>query len=652
MLGIYARISKEKELGKDRSINDQIKSGKDLAEKLNLNYEIYVDEGYSGTLDIEERPELIKLVDDILSKKITHVFAYDQSRLERNKDVWAKLYNLFQDKKIKLFFNNSGEFDFNSDENYLFSHITSLMNNFYTKIGSRKIKSVLKRNVEDGKVHSIPAYGYRKNSDGYLVIDEQEKEVIHKIFNLSLNGKGTDSIANILNASNIPTSYNKIGKGGYITKNKYTGEIKELKKTDAKWRGNTVRNIIKNTIYKGQRKWGNEIFEAPIIITEDLWNRVNENLSNNSNNRGKKVNHRYLLKGLIRCGKCGRNMVGRSRENKKDHYYQCSSKRYKGESCGNRSINIDKIEGIIWSRFFKGSDLLDLLKKDIIEKTSNKGFITENISTIKNQLQKLQQQKDNLILAVANGLLGDEDIKRQKNKIDSQIKESNILLKDYEAQFNNLENSNELIKNYIEEFEQFTDLLSFLEQKEIVGRYIENIKIISSEKDLDIYSLIIKFKIKTEEEHYLFFRKKNLLYSVNENELIYSKFFNDNTLKTVDFVPNSIMENIIFVPSENNFVLPPYIKNGKKLQFISNTIFPYGDIHSWSEDNVIGFYTKNPKLFCNNSGLSILSVSKENESYSFFCNEYRPFQDKPIRDWVKNWFKNQESSLLSEQSPN
>jgi site-specific DNA recombinase len=100
MLGIYARISKEKELGKDRSINDQIKSGKDLAEKLNLNYEIYIDEGYSGTLDIEERPELIKLVDDILSKKITYVFAYDQSRLERNKDVWAKLYNLFRGCKL------------------------------------------------------------------------------------------------------------------------------------------------------------------------------------------------------------------------------------------------------------------------------------------------------------------------------------------------------------------------------------------------------------------------------------------------------------------------------------------------------------------------------------------------------------------------
>ncbi|THV60591.1 recombinase family protein [Chryseobacterium candidae] len=652
MLGIYARISREKEEGKDRSINDQVELGKTLASKLGISYTIYIDEGYSGALDIDNRPGLSKLVEDVFDNKITHVFSFDQSRLERHKDVWAKLYNLFQSKKIKLFFNTTGEFDFDSDENYLQSHMLSLMNNFYIKNGSRKIKSVLKRNIEAGKVHAIPPYGYKKDSEGFLVIDEQEQAIIHKIFSLSLDGKGTDNIANILNDENIPTSYNKIGKGVYTTKNKYTGEIKELKKIDAKWRGNTIRNILKNTIYKGQRKWKDEIFEAPIIIPEEFWDKVNENLTSNSNNTGKKVNYRYLLKGLIRCGKCGRNMVGRSRENKKDHAYQCSSKRYKGESCGNRSINIDKIEGIVWSRFFKGSDLISLLQKDILMKRDNKESISDNILKVRKQLSNLQQQKDNLIIAVSKGLLNEEEIKKQKNSIDSEIKDANILLKDYELQLSNVANSDKLINNYVEEFEQFTDSLSFLEQKEIVNKYIQNIKVFSSEKNQDVYSLIIKFKIKLEEEHYLFFRKKDLLYSITDNELLFSKYFNSKSENIINIIENPIMEKIILIPSEEKFVLPPFIQKGENLQIISNSIYPYGNIKDWTSEKIIEFYSKNPELLCKDSGLSTLSVAKEKESYAFFCKEYKIYKNKPLADWVKKWFKNQALFSPSEQSLN
>ncbi|MDR6921225.1 recombinase family protein [Chryseobacterium sp. 2987] len=652
MLGIYARISKEKEEGKDRSINDQVELGKSLANKLGISYNIYIDEGYSGSLDIDNRPGLANLVEDIFDNKITHVFSFDQSRLERNNDIWAKLYNLFQNKKVRLFYNGTGEFDFNSDENYLQSHIISLMNNFYIKIGSRKIKSVLKRNIEAGKVHAIPPYGYKKDSEGFLVIDEQEKEIIHKIFSLSLEGKGTDTIANVLNDTNIPTSYNKIGKGVYTTKNKYTGEIKEIKKIDAKWRGNTIRSILKNTIYKGQRKWKDEIFESPIVISEELWDKVNENLINNSNNTGKKVNYRYLLKGLIRCGKCGRNMVGRSRENKKDHAYQCSSKRYKGESCGNRSINIDKIEGIVWSRFFKGSDLLNLLQKDISMKRDNKESISENIFAVRKQLSNLQQQKDNLIIAVSKGLLSEEEIKKQKNSIDSEIRGADILLKDYELQLSNVVNSDELINNYEEEFEQFTDSLSFLEQKEIVNKYIQNIKVISSEKNQDVYSLIIRFKIKSEEEHYLFFRKKDLLYSITDNELLFSKYFNSKAENMIDFIESSILEKIIFIPSEEKFVLPPYIQNGENLQIISNSIYPYGNIQNWTSGKIIEFYSKNPELLCKDSGLSTLSVAREKDSYAFFCEEYKLYKNKPLASWVNIWLKNQALFSPSEQSPN
>ena len=107
MLAIYARVSQDKDDEKN-SIETQIALGRAYSQKLGLNCEVYEDNGISGTLEIEKRPALYELVQDIASKKITHVFAYDQSRLERNNEVWSTLYFLFQKDNVKLFFKNSG----------------------------------------------------------------------------------------------------------------------------------------------------------------------------------------------------------------------------------------------------------------------------------------------------------------------------------------------------------------------------------------------------------------------------------------------------------------------------------------------------------------------------------------------------------------
>ena len=90
MLGIYCRISRLKEEGKDRSIDDQQKTGIEFAEKNNLEYKVYIDEGLSGTKPVNERPALSEMLDGIADGLITSVFVYDQSRLV------LIFYNIFQ----------------------------------------------------------------------------------------------------------------------------------------------------------------------------------------------------------------------------------------------------------------------------------------------------------------------------------------------------------------------------------------------------------------------------------------------------------------------------------------------------------------------------------------------------------------------------
>ncbi len=57
-------------------------------------------------------------------------------------------------------------------------------------------------------------------------------------------------------------------------------------------------------------------------------------------------------------------MYGRRRISKHDNAYICSSRRIKNETCGNRGINIDKLEALIWDRFFKSDEFLNRLRNE------------------------------------------------------------------------------------------------------------------------------------------------------------------------------------------------------------------------------------------------------------------------------------------------
>lgn len=636
MLAIYARISREKEDGKDRSINDQVQTGKELAKKLNLSCEVYIDEGYSGTLDIEDRPELMRLVEDILSKKITHVFAYDQSRLERNKDVWSKLYGIFQDKKVKLSFKDNPEFDFESDENFLFSHITSLINNFYAKVASSKIKSVLARNIQDGKVHAKSAFGYTKDENGYLIIDEGESKIVERIYEMSLQGKGTDKIAETLNYEGIPTSYNKHDKGGiYKIRDRYNPTfITEKNKSDAKWRGKTIQGIIKNTLYKGERFWKGNYYNAPAIFSEVYWQKVNDNLQKNRNNTGKKVEHKYLLKGIIKCS-CGRNMYGRSRVNKRDHTYICSSRRIKGENCGNRAINIDKIEDIIWEHFFIKDELLKLLN----EASKSGNSVLENLlferGLLEKKLENNEKGKQSLIRSVMNDVFTDDEVKPEIEKIRNENRKIKLQISEIELRISNFKDFERLVVETKEDFKQYSLETDFEVKRNLVHKYIE--KIIVAYNDipefLNCYSLEIWFKNEIVKEKYIFRVKDGYLLSFRDKAI--RKLVGSEIEYLVSFEDMNKQSLL----TQNGILLKPHFDHGDGLEFIKNTFIPYGEIRSWTLEKVIEFYDLNPHWLCHDSGLNIYALDKPDSLYNLFVEKYKGYKNKGVKEWFNSVFE-------------
>jgi len=473
MIAIYCRISREKEAGKDRSINDQKLSGIELAKKLNIPYRVYIDEGISGTLPIHERPALSNLISDIYSKEISKIYVYDQSRLERSPEARFILKDLFIKENIELY-TESGLVGKDIEDEFT-GDLMSVINNFYTKITSKKIKSVLKRNAESNKVHAFIPFGFTKDVENKLIIDNDESEIVKKIYEWSLNGIGVNSIANKLNDLKVKTAYNKLD-GTLTVKNKYTGELTVKNKSEIVWSGNSVRSIIVNPIYKGVRIFSGIEYQCEAIFDEFYWKQVNDNLKNNANNSGKKVEHKYMLKGLLRCGKCGRNMYGRTRTNKKDNYYMCSSKRIKTENCGNRSINIDFLENWLFSKFFLDYSLYKKVKEYLgsLDTIDSKTSLEAEIKELTNKFNQVERKINKLILLAEEGTLTDAEIKHRISALRSEKNDLTIKLNNSNNQLKliAINNSNDLLKGL-----KVKSSLSFNDKRKILNSYIKNIKV-------------------------------------------------------------------------------------------------------------------------------------------------------------------------------
>ena len=104
MLGIYTRISGNKAVGKDTSIEIQTAEGVKIALKLGMQYKVYTDIGISGTKEeIEDRPSFAYLMKDIDKGKITAVYVIDQARLERNPKIWQIFLFQVNKKDVKFY---------------------------------------------------------------------------------------------------------------------------------------------------------------------------------------------------------------------------------------------------------------------------------------------------------------------------------------------------------------------------------------------------------------------------------------------------------------------------------------------------------------------------------------------------------------------
>lgn len=311
---IYVRVSTEEQAKEGFSINAQKQRLREFIKSQGWTlYREYVDEGYSAkNLD---RPAMQEMISDIKKGNFDVVLVYRLDRMVRSVLDLHALLKLFEEHKV-MFKSATEMFDTTSAMGRFFITLVGAMAAWERENLAERVHMGMKRMVEEGnRAGGSAPFGYDLK-DGKLYINESEAKLVKRIFESYLT-KGAYTIAKELNKEGIRTRKNK-----------------------KLWNHSILQYIIENPVYCGYIRWNykhnfkktNEEMIVPgehdPIISKELFDDVQVVKKKRAKTRTKGHVH-YPFTGILKCARCGANMVGgkKKRRNGTEYrYYKCSNK--------------------------------------------------------------------------------------------------------------------------------------------------------------------------------------------------------------------------------------------------------------------------------------------------------------------------------------
>ena len=343
---LYERLSRDDELqGESNSISNQKQMLEDFARRNGLpNPTHFTDDGISGTRF--DRPGFLAMMEEVEAGRVEAIVIKDMSRLGRDYLKVGQVMEVLRQRGIRLIAINDGVDSLKGDDD--FTPFRNIMNEFYARDTSRKIRSVFKSKGMSGKhLTGTVIYGYLWDEKReHWLVDEEAAEVVRRIFSLTLEGYGPYQIACKLSADRIEIPVVHLARF-----NEGVNRSKPVKDPYG-WGSSTIVNILKKREYLGhtinfktrkhfkdkkshyvsEDEW--TIFENTheAIIdqqTFDLAQKIRSNVRRYPNGWGEAA----PLTGLLYCSDCGGKMyVHRTNNGKRVSQYTCSN--YTKVPCG------------------------------------------------------------------------------------------------------------------------------------------------------------------------------------------------------------------------------------------------------------------------------------------------------------------------------
>ncbi|SCY24808.1 recombinase family protein [Alkaliphilus peptidifermentans] len=348
----YARVSTDSEAQGD-SLENQTTYYENLIIS-NPEYEfvgVFADKGITGTT--ENRPGFKRMIKAARDGQIDLIITKSISRLARNTTVMLEVVRELKELGVEVRYEKENINTLSGDGELMLAVLSSFAQE-ESKNVSDNIKWRVRKKFEAGEVmiNTTRFLGYDKSKDGNLIINEEEANIVKRIFNEYLGGKGTFLIGKELNHEKVPTV------------------------TGGQWYDSTILTILKNEKYKGDvllqktytldhltKKKVKNTGEVnsyyiennhPAIISKEMWERVQEEIKRRGKCKGNtggrdKYTKQYPLSRMLYCSKCGASLIRRTWNSKlscRKIVWQCSNYIKNGKN----SCEGTKIEDEIISR--------------------------------------------------------------------------------------------------------------------------------------------------------------------------------------------------------------------------------------------------------------------------------------------------------------
>ena len=366
---LYERLSRD-DFGKDddqqresNSISNQKAMLEEFAARQGFtNIVHFTDDGISGTCF--DRPGFLAMMKEVEAGNVEYLCIKDMSRMGRDYLKVGQIMEILRQRGVRLIAINDGVDSARGDDD--FTPFRNIMNEYYARDTSRKIRSTFQSKGKSGKhLTGTVIYGYLWNEarDQWLV-DPEAADVVKRIFAMTIDGYGPYQIASKLKSEKvlIPSAYlAQHGEG--VNKNKTFKDVYG-------WGSSTICNILEKREYLGhtinfktrkhfkdkkshyvpEDEW--TIFENTheAIIdqqTFDLVQKIRGNVRRYPDGWGEAA----PLTGLLYCADCGGKMyVHRTNNGKRISQYTCSqySKVPVGKLCTTQHrINEDVVLSLV-----------------------------------------------------------------------------------------------------------------------------------------------------------------------------------------------------------------------------------------------------------------------------------------------------------------
>ena len=410
------------------------------------------------------REGIDKIYEVVEAGKIEAIIVKDLSRLGRHRTQTALFIDYLREHDVRVLSATENIDTFNENDDLIIG-FKGLVNDFYARDGSRRVRTGYRQKQKEGIV-TIPPFGYFKDKNTKkVVVVEEAAETVRLIFSAYVGGSGMKAIARTLNEQRRKTP--ALMQMELLNKRLPNTQDGILKKY--LWDATMVARILRDESYigtlichKSERNKINKTFRftdleeqfrhenyLPMIVTREIWEQAQALLTERKEKNVRAGTNRGILRygGLLRCKDCGRTFIGKRIKLKSGEQvaYVCDTyHRYGKEHCSSHMVDEKTLDRLIGAEILRTKKMYEenwSRMEWLIERwTPKASTASAKISKLQEHILLLEEEVEVILMERIRDKANAERYDRMIAKREEQIAEA-------KKQIEELQNISEMLRS-------------------------------------------------------------------------------------------------------------------------------------------------------------------------------------------------------------